>query len=293
MLVDYVSAKGDKLQAALFLPANYEKGKKYPCIVNIYEKLSSWKNRHLGPGIGGASDAVLESHGYAILRPDIINRVDDPAMSAVWCVIPAVEAAIATGVVDRERVGITGHSMGGWETAFLITQTDLFAAAVAGAALTDLISMYGSIYGGTGSANAPLFESSQARMSRSYIGNLDAYIRNSPVFHADKVKTPLLIMHNDADDSVDWTQGVEYYNILRRLEKPVIMLQYKGEGHSLQKFPNRLDYSIRIKEFFDHYLLGKPAPRWLREGVTLLELKDHLQELIKRYRDFLDKGVSP
>jgi dipeptidyl aminopeptidase/acylaminoacyl peptidase len=292
MLVDYVSTKGDKLQAALFLPANYEKGKKYACIVDIYEKLSSWKNRYLGPGISAANDAFFNSHGYAILRPDILNRVDDPAMSAVWCVIPAVEAAIATGVVDRERVGVTGHSMGGWETAFLVTQTDLFAAAVAGAPLTDLISMYGSIYGSTGTANAPLFESSQARMSRSYIGNLDAYIRNSPVFHADKVKTPLLIMHNDKDKAVDWNQGVEYFNILRRLEKPVIMLQYKGEGHSLQKFPNRLDYCIRTKEFFDHFLLGKPAPRWLEEGISLLEMKNHLQDRMKKYYDFLDKGVS-
>jgi dipeptidyl aminopeptidase/acylaminoacyl peptidase len=292
MLVDYVSTKGDKLQAALSLPANYEKGKKYPCIVEIYEKLSSWKNRYLGPGISAVNDAFLNSHGYAILRPDILNRVDDPAMSAVWCVIPAVEAAIESGIVDRERIGITGHSMGGWETAFLITSTDVFAAAVAGAPLTDLISMYGSIYGSTGSANAPLFESSQARMSRSYIENLDAYIRNSPIFHAHKVKTPLLIMHNDKDNSVDWNQGVEYYNILRRLEKPVVMLQYKGEGHNLQAFPNRLDYCMRVKEFFDHYLLGKSAPRWLGEGISLLEMKDHLQERIKKYRDFLDKGVS-
>jgi dipeptidyl aminopeptidase/acylaminoacyl peptidase len=292
LLVDYVSVKGDKLQAALSLPGNYEKGKTYPCVVEIYEKLSSWKNRHLGPGFGGANDALLKSHGYTILRPDIVNRVDDPGLSAVWCVVPAVEAAIATGVVDRQRIGITGHSWGGYETAFLITQTDLFAAAVAGAPLTDLISMYGSIYGSTGGSNAPNFESSQARMSRSYIGNLDSFIRNSPVFRADKVKTPLLIMHNDEDDSVDWNQAVEYFNILRRLEKPVIMLQYKGEGHSLRKFPNRLDYSLRVKEFFDHYLLGKPAPLWIREGVTLLEMNDHLQELMKKYGGLLDKGVT-
>jgi dipeptidyl aminopeptidase/acylaminoacyl peptidase len=213
-------------------------------------------------------------------------------MSAVWCVIPAVEAAVAAGIVDKDRIGLTGHSMGGWETAHLITQTDAFKAAVAGAPLTDLISMYGSIYGVTGTANAPIFESSQARMSRNYIENLEAFIRNSPVFHADKVKTPLLIMHNDNDGSVDWNQGVEYYNLLRRLEKPVVMLQYKGEGHSLQKFPNRLDYSLRVKEFFDHYLLGKAAPRWLEKGVSRLEMKDYLREQMKKYRDLLDKGIS-
>jgi len=277
-LLDYKSAKGDKLQAALILPANYEKGKTYPAIVSIYEKLSSWLNRYFSPGFGGLDPALCTSHGYAVLFPDIINSIDDPATSAVWCVLPAVEAAIATGIVDRNRIGLTGHSMGGWETAFLITQTDIFRAAVAGAPLANLTSMYGSIYGRTGQSNAGLFEHGQARLSKGYWENLDAFIRNSPVFFADRVHTPLLIIHNDKDGSVDWNQGIELFNVLRRLQKPVIMLQYKGEDHFLSKRANQKDFTLRMKEFFDHYLRGMPAPRWLQEGIPLLEMDRHLKE---------------
>lgn len=278
MLINYKSARGDKLQAALFLPANYEKGESYPTVVYIYEKLSAWMHRYLSPGFSALSKPVYTSRGYAVLMPDIVYEVNDPGMSAVQCVLPAIEAAVATGVVDKDRIGIHGHSMGGWETAFLITQTNIFKAAAAGAPLTDLISMYGSIYGRTGGSNGALFESSQGRIDRNYCENLEPFVRNSPVLHAHKVKTPLLILHNDKDGAVDWNQGVEYFNILRRLQKPVIMLQYKGEGHILRKFVNQKDYSIRVMEFFDHYLMGKPAPKWLKEGVPYLKIKEHLKE---------------
>ena len=144
MLVDYESTKGDRLQGALLLPANYEKGKKYPTVVYIYERLSARKNFYLTPGGMGFNPAVYTSNGYAVLMPDIKYRLNDPGMSAVWCVLPALDAAIATGVVDKDRVGLHGHSWGGYQTAFLITQTPLFKAAVAGAPLTDLVSMYSS-----------------------------------------------------------------------------------------------------------------------------------------------------
>ena len=288
ILVDYTSTKGDKLQAALFLPANYEKGKSYPTVVHIYERRSLWINRYLAPGIGAASKSFYTSQGYAVLMPDIENRVNDPVTSAAWCVLPAIEAAIATGVVDRERIGIHGHSMGGWETAFLITQTDIFKAAAAGAPLTDIISMYGSIYGRTGGYNGALFENSQGRIDKNYCEDLEPFVRNSPVLHAQRVKTPLLILHNDKDGAVDWNQGVEYFNILRRLQKPVVMLQYRGEDHSLRKFANQLDYCIRMKEFFDHHLKGKSAPRWLEEGIPYLEREERFRERVKK---LLESGI--
>ena len=140
-LVNYVSDKGDKLQAALFLPANYEKGRSYPTIVNFYERLSQTANQFAAPSANGFNRSVYTSHGYAVLVPDIAYRVNDPGMSAVWCMVPAVKAAIATGIVDPKRIGITGHSWGGYQTSFLITQTDIFAAAVAGAPLTNMVSM--------------------------------------------------------------------------------------------------------------------------------------------------------
>ncbi|MFQ6038789.1 MAG: alpha/beta hydrolase family protein, partial [Candidatus Aminicenantales bacterium] len=295
VLLDYKSAKGDRLQAALFLPAEYEKGKSYPTIVYIYEKLSQWKNRYFMPSARGFNASVYTSRGYAVLMPDIVYTVNDPGMSAVWCVLPALEAAIATGVVDRERVGLHGHSWGGYQTSFLITQTEAFRAAVAGAPLTNMISMYSSIYWNTGSANQPIFESSQGRFTGGYWENIEAYTRNSPVYFAANVKTPLLLLHNDKDGAVDWNQGIEYFNTLRRLQKPVVMLQYKGENHGLRKPANQKDYTIRMREFFDHHLMGKPAPEWLEEGIPHLELKKHIEETTRAIlrRAKTDKKRTP
>jgi dipeptidyl aminopeptidase/acylaminoacyl peptidase len=281
MLVNYESTKGDRLQGALLLPANYQKGKKYPTVVYIYERLSQMKNRYLHPRGWGFSPALYTSNGYAVLLPDIKYRVNDPGMSAVWCVLPALDAAIATGVVDRDRVGLHGHSWGGYQTAFLITQTQAFRAAVAGAPLTNMVSMYSSIYWNIGIPNQPIFESSQGRFTDGYWDLMEAYIRNSPVFHAKNVKTPLILLHNDKDGAVDFNQGVEYFNTLRRLNKPVVMLQYKGENHGLAKPANQKDYSRRMREFFDHHLQGKPAPGWLKDGVPHLKMEEHLKERAK------------
>ena len=210
--------------------------------------------------------------------PDIVYKLNDPGMSAVACVLPALKAAIATGVVDAKRVGLHGHSWGGYETAFLVTQTDAFRVALAGAPLTDMVSMYSSVYWNTGTANQPIFESNQGRFTSSYLENTEAYIRNSPVYHAANVKTPLLMMANDKDGAVDWTQSIEYYNTLRRLGKPVVMLSYKGENHHLAKPENKKDYTVRVKEFFDSYLNDKEAPKWWLEGVKRIDLKEHLEQ---------------
>jgi acetyl esterase/lipase len=281
MLINYTSDKGDKLQAALFLPAGYEKGKSYPTIVNIYEKMSQGANQFANPGANGFHRSMYTSNGYAVLLPDITYKVNDPGMSAVWCVVPALKAAIATGIVDAKRVGLTGHSWGGYQTSFLVTQTDMFAAAVAGAPLTNMISMYSLIYKNTGGGNGAIFESSQGRFRGGYWDNWDAYYRNSPVFFAKNVKTPLMILHNDRDGAVDFTQGVEYYNTLRRLQKPVIMLEYVGENHGLRKPSNQRDYTVRMLEFFDHHLKGAPAPDWMKKGVPRLKMEEHLKERAK------------
>ena len=288
-IVDYTSTRGEKLQAALYLPANYDPSKKYPMVVEIYEKESQGANNYPFPGYNGFSVAYYTSNGYAALEPDIVYKVNDPGMSAVACVVPAVKAAVATGVVDAARVGLHGHSWGGYQTAFLVTQTDVFHASVAGAPLTDMISMYSLIYWNSGGTNQAIFESSQGRFSGGYWDNLEAYQRNSPVYYARNVHTPLMILHNDKDGAVDHTQGIEYFNTLRRLGKPVIMLEYKGENHGLRKPENMKDYTARMKEWFDHYLLDKPAPQWMEKGVPLLKMKDHLEERTKE----INKTTEP
>jgi dipeptidyl aminopeptidase/acylaminoacyl peptidase len=279
-IVDYTSTRGDKLQAALYLPAGYEAGKRYPTMVEIYEKESQAANNYPQPGYNGFNLAYYTSNGYAVLEPDIVYKVNDPGMSAVACVVPAVQAAVATGIVDEKRVGLHGHSWGGYQTAFLVTQTDVFHAAVAGAPLTDMISMYSLIYKNTGSTNQAIFESSQGRFFGGYWDNLEAYQRNSPVYFAKNVHTPLMILHNDKDGAVDQTQGIEYFNTLRRLGKPVILLEYKGENHGLAKPRNMKDYTVRMKEWFDHYLMDKPAPKWMEDGIPLLKMSDHLEQRV-------------
>lgn len=278
-LINYVSANGDSLQAALYLPANYQEGKSYPTITYIYERLTDELNFYSMPGFpgGGFNKAMYTSNGYAVLMPDIKYKLNDPGMSAVACVVPAVKAAIATGIVDEKRVAIHGHSWGGYQTSFLITQTNIFKAAAAGAPLTNMISMYSLIYWNSGGTNQAIFESSQGRLTPGYWDNWDAFARNSPVYHIKKVQTPLLLLHNDKDGAVDYTQGIEYYNGLRRLNKPVVMITYRGENHGIAKLPNRKDYAVRMMEYFDYMLKDKPAPEWWSKGVNRLDMEKHLE----------------
>ncbi len=211
MLLDFTNAKKEHLQASLYLPANYEKGKQYPMVVYIYERLTQGHNAFPRPAVPGTGFnlAYYLSNGYAVLEPDIKYYVNDPGMSAVWAIVPAVKAAIATGVPDPKHIGLHGHSWGGYQTAFTVTQTDIFAAAVAGAPLTDMISMYSLIYKNSGGTNGAIFESSQGRFTGPPLEIWEAYTRNSPVRFADKVVTPLMILSNDKDGAVDFTQGIE------------------------------------------------------------------------------------
>ena len=281
-LLEYTGARGDKMQGDLYLPANYEPGKKYPTVLYLYEKLTQATNAYPQPGFNGFSISFYTSNGYAVIEPDIEYRINDPGISSTACVLAAVKAAVATGIVDPARVGMQGHSWGGYQTAFAVTQTNVFKAAIAGAPLTDMVSMYSSIYWNTGSTNQPIFESSQGRFTGGYWAeNTEAYLRNSPVYHAQNVHTPLVILSNDKDGAVDHTQAIEYFNTLRRLQKPVIMLEYKGENHGLRKPENMKDYTSRMKEFFDFYLMDKPEPRWMKDGVPLLQIKDELDERAK------------
>jgi dipeptidyl aminopeptidase/acylaminoacyl peptidase len=279
-LINYTSAKGDKLQGALYLPANYQPGKKYPLLVTIYEKRSNLAHTYVTPNETSTPNrSIYTSRGYAVLDPDIVYRVNDPGMSAVWCVIPAVKAAIATGIIDSANVGLWGHSWGGYQTAFLVTQTNIFKSAIAGAPLTDMVSMYSSIYWNTGGADQAIFESSQGRFKGNYADNYDAYIRNSPNFHAKNVKTPLIILANDKDGAVDFNQGITYFNTLRQMNKDVILLEYVGENHGLARPINMKDYAMRQKDWFDHYLKGAPAPEWMTNGIPRIKMDEYWQSL--------------
>lgn len=273
-LVDFVNADGKKMQGVLHYPANYEEGKKYPMLVYIYEIRSNNLHRYITPSKRSFYNITnYTQQGYFVFQPDIVYKVNNPGKSAVNCVVPAVEKVIGSGKIDKSRIGLMGHSWGAYQTAFIITQTDIFSAAVAGAPLIDLVSMYNEIYWNSGNTNQNIFEISQGRFNKPFWDLLDNYLDNSPLYNATNIKTPLLVGFGDKDGAVYWHQGVEMFVTMRRLQKPYIMLVYADENHAVRKKENMIDYTKKINEFFDHYLKDKEAPEWIKEGLTYVDKK--------------------
>lgn len=280
-IVEYKSERGERLQGALYYPAGYEAGKRYPTIVYLYERLSDGVHRWVSPSEREPYNvAAFTSLGYAVLQPDITFRPREPGLSVVECVTPAIRRIVQMGVADARKVGVVGHSWGGFDTTFLATHTtDVFAAAVAGAPITDLVSNYGNHHWSSGIAETDHIETGQQRMEVPLWEDLPAYIRNSAVFNVQNMKTPLLIEVGDGDGTVFWHQGIELYNVARRAKKDVVLLAYAGEDHGLRKKPNQLDYHRRIVEWFGHYLKGEPAPEWIANGVPYLDRERELKAL--------------
>jgi dipeptidyl aminopeptidase/acylaminoacyl peptidase len=287
-LVEYTCDNStNKRQAVLHLPAGYERGKTYPMLTYIYEMLSQSYHVYAQPNLTRYSNpSVFTSRGYAFLMPDIEYKVNDPGRSALWCVVPAVKAAIATGIVDTARIGLQGHSWGGYQTSFITTQTKIFKTAVAGAPLTDLVSMFGSVYWNTGNTDASIFIASQGRFTAGPNEIPEVYARNSPQTFAHNLSMPFMILHNDRDGAVDFNQGITYYNHLRDLGKDVVLLEYVGENHGLARPANQKDYALRLTEWFDTFLRDQPAPQWLQDGIPRLKMEEHL----KSRRPLVDKG---
>ena len=271
VLVDYTDERGHQLQATLALPADYNAAKKYPMIVYFYEKMSQRHHQYSMPTYDDRPHmSTYASNGYLVLMPDIVFDVGLPGSSALDDVTSAVKEVIKLGYADTGRIGLQGHSWGGYESSFIVTQTDMFAAVVTGAPLTNLISMYNVAYKRSGNLNGPILEWSQGRMGVSPWENMELYRSQSPLHHAQKIKTPFLILHGTSDGAVDWNQGLEFYSAARRLGKEVILLSYPGEPHHLAKEANQKDFQIRMKQYFDHYLKDDVAPLWIKEGITHL-----------------------
>ncbi len=282
-LVHFRNAGGKELQGALFYPAGYEPGRKYPMIVYIYEIRSNVLNRYVVPSPRSAYNTTnYTSQGYFVFQPDIVYRTNHPGESAVECVVPAVEEVLKTGMIDEKKIGIMGHSWGAYQTSFIVTRTKLFSAAVAGAPLINMISMYNEIYWNSGTPNQNIFEISQGRLREPWWVIMKEYIDNSPMFNAQNITTPLLVTFGNNDGAVDWHQGIEMYTTMRRMEKPFIMLVYDGENHSLSKKENQTDYTRKVNEFFDHYLLGKEAQPWITRGKTYLDKKREEEKAAKK-----------
>jgi dipeptidyl aminopeptidase/acylaminoacyl peptidase len=280
-LVDYTTEKGERLQGALYYPAGYKPGRKYPMIVYIYEKLSQNIHRYVAPSDRSYYNlSVFTSHGYFVFQPDIVFTKRQPGVSVVRCVTAGVEKVIQMDIIDPERVGVVGHSMGGFDASYLATHTHgVFAAAVAGAPITDLVSYYGDHHWGTGIAETDHIETGQERMEVALYEDFQAYVDNSPVFNVHNMSVPLLLEVGDVDGIVAWYQSIELYNIARRAKKNVVMLAYIGEDHGLRRKENQRDYQDRILAWFGHYLKGEPAEAWITDGKSFLERDAELKRL--------------
>ena len=277
-LIDYTSETGRKLQGALLYPADYQSGRRYPMIVFQYEILSNGVHRYIVPTERSYYNLnIFTAQGYFVLQPDIVYTPREPGRSAVEAIVPAVQSVVGRGLVDPARVGLVGHSWGGYQATFVPTQTDIFAASVAGAPITNYLSFMGAIHWSAGLPETSHWETGQARMDVPYWEDFDAHVRNSPAAFIQNLNTPMLMEFGDADGTVDWHQGVEFYNFARRAGKSdFTMLVYPGEDHGLRKKENQIDYQRRILQWFGHWLKGEPAAKWMTDGVTFLERKKAL-----------------
>ena len=264
---------GQKIEGTLIKPAGFSSAKKYPMIVNFYERSSNRLHRHRAPypHRSTINYAFYASRGYLIFNPDVPYKVGYPGESAYNAVVSGVEALIREGYVDAARIGAQGHSWGGYQVAHLATKTDIFAAIESGAPVVNMTSAYGGIRWGSGLSRMFQYEHTQSRIGGTLWEKPELYLENSPLFNTDKINTPILILHNDKDGAVPWYQGIEWFVALRRLDKKAWLLNYNDEPHWPVKLPNRKDFNVKMQEFFDHYLKGEEMPRWMREGVPAIE----------------------
>ncbi|MBC7829590.1 MAG: S9 family peptidase [Chitinophagaceae bacterium] len=268
-LVKWKMFDGKQAEGLLFKPENFDPKKKYPVIFYFYEKNADglYNYRNPAPSASTINIAYFVSNGYLVFDPNIYYKNGEPGESAYNSVVSAAKHMAKMPWVDSTKMAIQGQSWGGYQVAYLVTRTKMFAAAGAGAPVANMTSAYGGIRWGTGINRQFQYERSQSRLGATLWQRQDLYIKNSPLFKADKITTPLLIMHNDKDGAVPWYQGIELFTALRRLGKKAWLLQYNDEDHNLVERRNRKDLSIRLSQFFDYYLKGAPPARWIREGV--------------------------
>jgi dienelactone hydrolase len=277
-LLHYTTDAGHELQAILSYPADFREGERYPLILYQYERLSDGLHAYRTPNERTVYDyQTWTQRGYFVLMPDIVYEAGRPGPSALDAVEHALDAALATGHVDAERMGLIGHSWGGYQAAYLPTRTHRFAASVAGAAITDFISFPGTVHWSGGLDEFGHWETGQARMARPPWQDLEGHLESSPINFIDQLETPVLLMHGDDDGVVDFRQGLQYYSYGRRAGKPVVMLMYPGAGHGLSDEKQQVDYHRRILEWFGHYLKGDEAARWIVEGESWSEREKRVE----------------
>jgi dipeptidyl aminopeptidase/acylaminoacyl peptidase len=272
-LMSWTTFDGKPTQGIVYKPENFDPNKKYPVMIYFYEKHTDNLYQYFTPA---PSRSIINipffcSRGYIVFTPDIQYTTGHPGESAYNSIVSGAQELAKNTWIDKDNMAIQGQSWGGYQTAYLVTRTNMFKAAGAGAPVSNMFSAYGGIRWESGMSRQFQYEQTQSRIGASMWKAPELYKENSPIFFADRVQTPLLIMHNDKDGAVPWYQGIEYFMALRRLGKPVWLLQYNNEAHNLRERKNAKDLSVRLQQFFDHYLKGDPMPVWMKTGVPATE----------------------
>jgi dipeptidyl aminopeptidase/acylaminoacyl peptidase len=274
-LISFENVDGVHLQGTLYKPENFDPHKKYPMIVYLYEKLAQNVNQFVVPRpMHTLNFSYYVSNGYLVFTPDIVYQTGYPGQSALKCVMAGVNAVTALGFVDEKNIGIQGHSWGGYQIAYMVTQTNRFKAAADGAPVVNMISAYDGIRWGSGLPRQFQYEHTQSRIGGTPWEYPLRFIENSPIFMADKIQTPMLLLHNDADTAVPWYQGIEFFLALRRLGKEAYLFSYNGEPHGLVRRPDQKDYAARMAQFFDYELKGGSKPKWMETGIPYLHTEE-------------------
>ena len=270
----WIGSDGQVMEGILIKPEGFDPGLKYPMMTYFYERYADRLHRHWTPTYPRSiiNFPFYASRGYVIFIPDVHYRIGYPGESALDAITTGVTSILNQGYVDKERIGVQGHSWGGYQVAYLITQTDLFKCAESGAPVVNMTSAYGGIRWGSGLSRMFQYEKSQSRIGGTLWEKPLRYIENSPLFYADKINTPVLILHNDDDGAVPWYQGIEFFVALRRLNQPAWLLNYNDNPHWVMGEENRRDFMRRMQQFFDYYLLNAPLPKWMKNGVPPKDL---------------------
>ena len=283
-LVEWVNYEGKRNRGLLYLPDDYDSSKTYPVIVNFYETHTG--ELHISP-LPTLSSAMINtvtyvSNGYVVFMPDVHFTIGAPGESCYNAVVSGTQMLIDKGIADKNRIGIQGHSWSGYQVAYLVTRTNMFRCANPGAAVSSMVSAYTGIRTGSGMPRMFMYEETQSRMGKTLWDDPEMYIKNSPIFYADKIQTPLLIFHCDGDEAVPYSEGLNLFLAMRRLHKPAWLLNYKGDKHFLYNKAAEIDWTIRLQQFFDYYLKDAPMPRWMKEGINVNERGvDQKYDLVK------------
>jgi dipeptidyl aminopeptidase/acylaminoacyl peptidase len=270
-------------QGLLYKPEDFDPSKKYPLISYFYEDLSDGLHSYIPPnGRNVINPTHYVSNGYLVFEPDIHYEIGYPGPSAVKSIVPGVQKLLERGYIDPKKLGLQGQSWGGYQALYIITQTQMFAAAMAGAPVANMTSAYGGIRWGTGVNRSMQYEAGQSRIGKSLFEAPDLYLQNSPLFSLPRVTTPLFIMSNDMDDAVPWWQGIELFVGMRRLGKEAYLINYNNDVHNPQSRANQKDIAMRMQQFFDNKLKGAPMPEWMAKGIPAKDKgKDQVKKVIQ------------